>query len=81
MTQMMIKIIIKRAAFYDKLDHILKHFPKIMFGDLKPKIRTEDSFKVTVENESVHKNSNDNGAVRLVNFVMSKHAMSTMFPH
>ena len=42
----------------------------------------ENIFKLTVGNESLHEDSNDNG-VRIVNFTMSKNLIvkSTMFPH
>jgi hypothetical protein len=42
----------------------------------------EDTFKLTIGNESLHEDSNDNG-VRVVNFATSKDLLvnSTMFPH
>jgi hypothetical protein len=48
---------------------------KILLGDFITKVGIEDIFKLTIENESSRKISNDNG-VRLVNFVKS-----TVFPH
>jgi hypothetical protein len=55
---------------------------KILLEDLNAKIGREDIFKLTIENESVHEISNDNG-VRLVNFATFKNLKdkSTMFPH
>jgi hypothetical protein len=54
----------------------------ILLGDFNAKICREDIFKLTIGNESSHKNSNDNG-VRLINFATSKNLVvkSTMFPH
>jgi hypothetical protein len=42
----------------------------------------ENVFKLTIGNESLHQDSNDNG-VRIVNFATSKNLVvkSTMFPH
>jgi hypothetical protein len=53
-----------------------------LLGDLDDKIGREDIFKMTVENESLHKISSDNG-VREVNFTTSKNLTinSTMFLH
>jgi hypothetical protein len=55
---------------------------KILLEDFNAKMGREDIFKLTIENESSHKVSNDNG-VRLVNFATSKNlrVKSTMFPH
>jgi hypothetical protein len=51
-------------------------------SDLNAKIGRENIFKPTIENESLHEISNDNG-VRVVNFATSKNLLvkSTMFPH
>jgi len=40
---------------------------KILFGDFNAKVGRENIFKPTIENESLHRGSNDNG-VRTVNF-------------
>ena len=42
----------------------------------------ENIFKLTIGNESLHQDSNDNG-VRIVNFATSKNSVvkSTMFPN
>jgi hypothetical protein len=55
---------------------------KILLGDFIAKVGTEDIFKPTIGNESLHEISNDNG-IRLVNFATSKSLRdnSTMFPH
>jgi hypothetical protein len=54
---------------------------KILLGDFNAKVR-ENIVKTTVENESLHEISNDNG-VRVVNFAASENLIvrSTMFPH
>ena len=55
---------------------------KILLGDLKAKVGSENIFKPTIGNDSLHQDSNDNG-VRIVNFPTSKSLVvkSTMFPH
>jgi endonuclease/exonuclease/phosphatase family metal-dependent hydrolase len=55
---------------------------KILLGDFNAKVGRENIFKPTNGNESLHKNSNDNG-VRIVNFATSKNLVikSTMFQH
>jgi endonuclease/exonuclease/phosphatase family metal-dependent hydrolase len=55
---------------------------KILLGDFNAKVGREDIFKPTIENESSHEISNDNG-VRVVNFSTSKNLVlkSTMIPH
>jgi hypothetical protein len=54
----------------------------ILLGDFSAKIGREDIFKPTIENESLHEISNDEG-FRVVNFATSKYLIfkSTMFPH
>jgi hypothetical protein len=70
---------------YKELERLFDKFPKyhmkILIGDFNTKVVREDIFKPTIEYESLHKISNDNG-VRLVNFATSKNlrAKSTMFP-
>ena len=44
---------------------------KIILGDFNAKVRRENIFKLTIGNESLHQESNDNG-VRIVNFATSK---------
>jgi hypothetical protein len=44
---------------------------KILFGDFNAEVDTEDIFKPTVRNESLHEISNDK-RVRVVNFATSK---------
>ena len=39
----------------------------ILLGDFNAKVERENIFKLTIENESLHQDSNDNGA-RIVNF-------------
>jgi hypothetical protein len=34
---------------------------KILLGDFNAKVGREDTFKQTIENESLHQDSNDNG--------------------
>jgi hypothetical protein len=55
---------------------------KILLEYFNKKIGTEDIFKPTVVNESLHQDITDNG-VRIINFVTSKTLVvkSSMFPH
>jgi len=55
---------------------------KILLGDFNTKVWRDNFFKLTIGNESLHQDSNDNG-VRIVNFATSKILVvnSTMFPH
>jgi exonuclease III len=65
-----------KDSFYEQLQQVLNRFPKyhskILFGDFNAKLVTEDIFKATIENESLHQDSNGNG-VRKVNFATSKY--------
>ena len=73
-------------SFYEELDQGFDHFPKydmkIQLGDFNAKVGRENIFKPTIGNESLHRDSNDNG-VRIVNFATSKNLVvkSTMFLH
>jgi hypothetical protein len=76
-----------KDSFYEELECVFDKFPKyhikILLGDFSAtKVGKEDIFKPTIENESLHEISNDNG-VRLVNFAPSENlrVKSTMFPH
>jgi len=75
-----------KDSFYAELeqvfDHLHKHHMKILLGDFNAKVGRENIFKPTIGQESLHKDSNNNG-VRLVNFATSKNLVfkSTMFPH
>jgi hypothetical protein len=59
-----------------------KHHMKIMFGDFNAIVGREDIFKPTIENESLHDISNNNGVI-VVNFASSKNLIvkSTIFLH
>jgi hypothetical protein len=54
---------------------------KILSGHFNAKVGQENILKPTIENESLHKDSNDNG-VKTINFATSKNLVvkSTMFP-
>jgi hypothetical protein len=72
-----------KVSCYEELERIFDKFPKyhmkILLGDLNAEVGREDIFKLTIEIESLHKISNDNG-VRVVNFATSKNLI-VMFPH
>jgi len=55
---------------------------KIMLEYFNPKVGREYIFRLTIQNQSLHLVSNDNG-VRIVNFTTSKNldVKSMMFPH
>jgi hypothetical protein len=44
---------------------------KILLGDFNAKLGSKDIFKPAIGNESLYKDSNDNG-VRILNFATSK---------
>ena len=47
-----------KNSFYEELEQVFDHFPKyqikIMLGDFKAKVGRENSFKLTIGNESLH---------------------------
>jgi hypothetical protein len=53
------------------LDQFLRYDMKTLLSDFNAKVGRGEIFKSTIENESSHKISNDNG-VRVVNFSTSK---------
>jgi len=55
---------------------------KILLRDFNAKVGWENIFKLTIGNEGLHQDSNDNDD-RIVNFATSKNPVvkSTMFPH
>jgi hypothetical protein len=55
---------------------------KILLWNVIEKFETEDIFKPTLWNESLHQDSNDNG-IRIVNFATSKNLVvkNTIFLH
>jgi endonuclease/exonuclease/phosphatase family metal-dependent hydrolase len=75
-----------KDRFYKKLEHVfdilLKCHINILLGDFNAKVGREEIFKPTIESESLHGISNDNG-VRVVHFATSRNLAikSTMFPH
>ena len=75
-----------KGSFYEELEQVFDHFPKyhmkIQLGDFNAKVGREYIFRLTIGNESIHQDSNDNG-IRIVNFAISKNFVvkSTMFPH
>jgi len=54
---------------------------EILLGDFNAKLGREDVFKLTIGNESLHQDINDNDVI--VNFATSKNLVvkSTMFLH
>jgi len=55
---------------------------KILLGDFNAIVGRENIFKLTIGNERLHQDSNDNG-VRIVNFATSRNLVvnCTMYPH
>jgi hypothetical protein len=74
-----------KDSFFEEQGRVFDQFPgynmKIL-SDVNAKVDREDIFKPTIENESSHEISDDNG-VRVVNFATCKNLVvrSTMFPH
>jgi len=77
---------LKIVFFCEELEQVFHHFPnynmKILLGDFNAQLGKEDTFKPTIENESLHQDYNDKGA-GIVNFATSKNLVvkSMMFPH
>jgi hypothetical protein len=75
-----------KDSFYEELEEVFDHFAKyhikILLGDFNANVGRKDTFKLTIGNESLHQDSNDNG-VRVVNFATSKNLVvkNTIFPH
>ena len=64
-----------KDSFNEELEQFSNHFPqyhsKILLGDFNAKLVREDIFKATIENESLHQDSNGNG-FRIVKLATSK---------
>ena len=75
-----------KESFYEELKQGFYRFPKyhmkILLGDFNEKVGRENIFKPTIGNDSLHRDSNDNG-VRIANFATSKNLVikSMMFLH
>ena len=75
-----------KGSFYGELeqmfDYFSKYHMKIQLGDYNARVGREIIFKLTIGNESLHQDSNDNG-VRIRNIATSKILVfkSTMFLH
>ena len=72
-----------KDCFYEQVfDHFPKYHMKILVGDFNAKVRRGNIVKLTIRNESLHQDCNDNG-VRIVDFTTSKNLVvkSTMFLH
>jgi len=70
-------------SFYEELEQISIIFNmKILLGDFNAKMGRENILKLTIGNESLHQDSNDDG-VRIVTFATSKNVVvkSTIFLH
>ena len=62
-------------------DNFPKYHMKILLGDFDAKVGRENIFKHTIENDSLHQDSNDN-VVTIVKFAISKNLVkSMMFTH
>ena len=74
-----------KDSFFEELEQVFDHFPKydmkILLGDFNVKVGRENIFKLTIENEGLHQDSNN--GVGIVNFATSKNLVvkSTMFLH
>ena len=76
---------IQKIVFTRNWSRLFDHFPryhtKIILGDFNAKVGRENIFKLTIGNESLHEDSNDNG-IRIVNLATSKNLVvkNMMFP-
>jgi hypothetical protein len=74
-----------KDSFYGELECVVNQFPKyhmkILLGDFNATVGTEDIFKQTIRNESLHEIRNDNG-VTAVNFATPENltVKNTMLP-
>ena len=72
-----------KDSFYKELQQAFDDFPKchmnIMLGDFSTKLGRDNILKLTIGNESLHGDSNDNG-FRIVNFATSKNLV-VKIPH
>ena len=54
-----------KDSFYDELHKVFNHFPKchvkVLLGDFSAKLGREDILKLTIWNERLPQDSNDNG--------------------
>jgi len=57
-------------------DRFSKYYMRILLRDFSAKVRSENIFKPTIGNESLHQDNNDNG-VGIVNFATSKILLSS----
>ena len=59
-----------KVTFYEELEQVFDHFPeyhmKILLDDYNARVWRQIIFKLTIGNESLHQNSNENG-VRIRN--------------
>ena len=75
-----------KDRFCEELEQVFYHFPKyhmkFLLGDFNAKVGRENIFKLTIGNEILHQDSNDNG-VGIVNFATSINLVvkSKMFLH
>jgi len=73
-----------KNIFYKSLDNVCDLIPnkvKILLGNFNAKIGQELIYRPTIEKESLHRVSNDNGTI-LVNFAMTRNMVisKTTFP-
>lgn len=65
----------KKGNFYEELEWVIHKFPKdhrkILSDDFNVKVGTQDIFRQTIQNESLHEHSNENGVTE-VNFATLK---------
>jgi len=75
-----------KDSFYEELEQVFylfrEYHMKILVRDFNAIVQRENIFKLTVANENLHQDINDND-VRIVNFATSKNLVvkSTMFPY
>jgi len=66
---------IQKTSFMMNFGRFFDHFPKyhvkILLGHFTAKVGRENIFKLTIRNDNLHQDSNNNG-IRIVNFAILK---------
>ena len=75
MHQVRRNVMIQKTSFMMNFGRFFDHFPKyhvkILLGHFTAKVGRENIFKLTIRNDNLHQDSNNNG-IRIVNFAILK---------
>ena len=76
----------KKEDFYNLLEQSINQIAnldiKVILGGINAKVGKENIYKPTIDNESLHNETNNNGT-KMIQFAVSKgfNVSSTTFPH